>query len=77
MVAISLARKMPDPMLTPYELEICGEVTMAKYEVPGSAILGEYIAQEFEKGYNTVMLENHGVVCGADSLFKCFLPFIR
>lgn len=48
---------------------------MAKYALPGSDELGENIAKEFRKGVNTVMLENHGVVLGADSLFKAFTMF--
>ena len=47
---------------------VCGRVTYAKYDVPGSKKLGENIAEEFDKGYNTVMMENHGVVCGHKDL---------
>jgi L-fuculose-phosphate aldolase len=43
--------------------------------VPGSKKLGEYIAAEFEKGYNTVMMENHGVVIGHKDLFSAFMAF--
>ena len=48
---------------------------MAKYDVPGSEQLGKNIAEEFEKGYNTVILENHGVVCGSSDLFHAFMSF--
>ena len=48
---------------------------MAKYGLPGSLDLGEKIADEFQKGFNTVMLENHGVVAGAVSLFDAFKAF--
>ena len=75
LVAFSLARKIPDISLIPNASEVCGKVTYAKYEVPGSAKLGEYIAQEFEKGYNTVMMENHGVVIGHKDLFAAFMAF--
>jgi len=54
---------------------VCGEVALAKYEVPGSQKLGDYIAEEFAKGYNTVLMENHGVVCGAQDLFRAFMAF--
>ena len=74
-MAFSLARKIPDTSLIPNASEVCGKVTYAKYEVPGSAKLGEYIAQEFEKGFNTVMMENHGVVIGHKDLFSCFMAF--
>ena len=75
LVAFSLARKIPDISLIPNASEVCGKVTYAKYEVPGSAKLGEYIAEEFEKGYNTVMMENHGVVIGHKDLFSAFMAF--
>jgi L-fuculose-phosphate aldolase len=48
---------------------------MAKYGLPGSADLGSKIAEEFEKGFNTVILENHGVVVGAQSMFDAFKAF--
>ena len=75
LVAFSLARKIPDTSLIPNATEVCGKVTYAKYEVPGSKKLGEYIAAEFEKGYNTVMMENHGVVIGHKDLFSAFMAF--
>lgn len=75
LVAFSLARKIPNTMLFPSVSQICGEISMAKYEVPGSELLGQYISSEFAKGYNTVMLENHGVVCGASNLFRAFMAF--
>ncbi len=75
LVAFSLARKVPNIRLVPSVSLVCGEVSMAKYEVPGSELLGQYIAQEFAKGYNTVMMENHGVCCGAQDLFHAFMAF--
>ena len=75
LVAFSLARKLPNTSLIANAKEVCGALTYAKYEVPGSAKLGEYIAAEFEKGFNTVMMENHGVVCGHKDLFRAFMSF--
>ena len=75
LVAFSLARKIPETRLVPSVTAICGEVSMAPYEVPGSEKLGEYISAEFAKGFNTVMMENHGVVCGAQDLFHAFMAF--
>ncbi len=48
---------------------------MAKYGLPGSTGLGEKIAVEFKKGCNSVILENHGIVVGADNLFNAFKSF--
>ena len=75
LVAFSLARKLPNTHLSPTASEVCGEVTMAKYDVPGSEQLGRNIAEEFAKGYNSVLLENHGVVCGGKNLFGAFMSF--
>jgi L-fuculose-phosphate aldolase len=75
LVAFSLARRIPNVRLVPNAALVCGEVGMAKYEVPGSEQLGLNIAAEFEKGHNTVLLENHGVVCGAKDLFRAFMAF--
>ena len=75
LVAFSLARKLPNTHLIPTASEVCGEVTMAKYDVPGSEQLGRNIAEEFAKGYNSVLLENHGVVCGGKDLFGAFMSF--
>lgn len=74
-MALSLVRVLPNMRLIPNAAIVCGEVSMAKYALPGSDELGENIAKEFRKGVNTVMLENHGVVLGADSLFKAFTMF--
>lgn len=75
LIAFSLARKIPNTSLIPNATEICGAISIAKYDVPGSEQLGINIAQEFAKGYNTVLLENHGVVCGASDLFRAFMSF--
>lgn len=75
LVAFSIARKIPDTLIMPDVQLICGEVAMAEYDIPGSVELGNKIAAVFEKGYNNVLLENHGIVVAAESLFKAFMVF--
>jgi len=75
LVAFSLARKLPDVNLVANARRTCGSLTMAEYAVPGSKALGENIAAEFEKGTNIVVMENHGVCIGAESLFEAFKMF--
>jgi L-fuculose-phosphate aldolase len=75
LVAFSLARQIPNVRLVPNAALVCGSVGMAKYDVPGSQQLGDNIAMEFEKGFNTVLLENHGVVCGGKDVFRAFMAF--
>ena len=41
LVAFSLARKIPNLSLIPNATEVCGKVGMARYDVPGSAQLGD------------------------------------
>lgn len=75
LVAFSLIRQIPATNIIPNCHMLCPQASMAKYAVPGSQELGEYIAEEFEKNYDIVMLENHGVVIGADDLFSAFMKF--
>ena len=75
LVAFSCVREIPDTSLIPNAKIICGDIKLAPYALPGSKELGDKIAKEFEDGSNTVMLENHGVVIGAETLFKAFTTF--
>ena len=75
LVAFSVIRRLPELNLTSNSRRTCGSITIAPYAVPGSAELGEKISAEFVKGYNIVVLENHGLVIGSDNLFDCFMKF--
>ena len=75
LVAFSIVRKLPHTSLIPNVKFSCGEIGMAKYGLHGSDDLGNKIADEFSKGFNTVILENHGVVIGAKSMFDAFKSF--
>ncbi len=75
LVAFSLARRIPDTRLVPDVPLVCGNVAMAEYEVPGSEALGANIARQFARGVDTVMMENHGCVCGEKDLFAAFMAF--
>ncbi len=75
LVAYSLMRKVPALDIYPGLKDACGNMAIATYALPGSDTLGEYIAREFRKGYDTVVLENHGVVIGAESLDEAFAKF--
>lgn len=75
LVAFSLARIIPDTDIIPDAKIMCSPITYAAYACPGSKTLGDNISAEFEKGINTVMLENHGVVIGAKDLFSAFMNF--
>jgi len=75
LVAFSIVRQIPNVSLLPHDYRVCGTVGMAPYGLPGSMELGNNIANVFASGINTVMLENHGVVVGGDTLFQAFQRF--
>jgi len=75
LVSFSIVRKLPDTAINPQSREICGRVGYAAYALPGSEQLGANIAETFEQGYNSVLLENHGVVTGGQDLVDAFQRF--
>jgi L-fuculose-phosphate aldolase len=75
LVAFSCAHKVPETRAFPSAWNSNGKVGFAPYGVPGSADLGAKIAVEFQKGYDSVILENHGVCCGGINLQDAFQRF--
>ena len=75
LVAFSLVHKIPDTGLIPNMHFVCGDIRVAPYGLPGSIELGEMVSEEFVGGIYTVVMENHGVVCGATDLFRAFMSF--
>jgi L-fuculose-phosphate aldolase len=75
LVAFSVCRRVPDTRLFPQARHVCGAAGFAPYALPGSAALGQNIAHTFAEGFNCVVLENHGVVCGGENLQRAFERF--
>jgi len=75
LVAFSCAHKVPETRAFPTAWNSNGMVGFAPYGVPGSDDLGAKIAAEFRKGYDSVILENHGVCCGGQNLQDAFGRF--
>ncbi|QGY42515.1 class II aldolase/adducin family protein [Maribellus comscasis] len=75
LVSFSIVRQIPDTNIIPQAKNICGPIGYATYELPGSEILGDVIAKEFEKGFNAVIMENHGTVVGGSDLGDAFQRF--
>jgi len=75
LVAYSLERMLPQLDIMPGVSALCGKIAIAKYALPGSKKLGSLIAEKFAGGCDTVLLENHGVVLGADSLERAYMMF--
>ncbi|MBI9070270.1 MAG: class II aldolase/adducin family protein [Melioribacteraceae bacterium] len=72
LVSFSILKKVPDTNIIPRVKKFCGEVGYADYALPGSQKLGDNIAATFKEGYNSVLLENHGIVIGSDALINAF-----
>jgi L-fuculose-phosphate aldolase len=75
LVAFSICRALPNTRLFHQAHFVCGETGFAPYALPGSERLAEHIAEAFAKGLNCVILENHGVVVGGDSLSHAYQRF--
>ena len=76
LVAFSIARQVPDTNIVPQARYICGEIGYAPYGCPGSADLGEKIAEVFQnRRYTAVIMENHGVVLGGTNLMDAYQRF--
>ncbi|HEU5397303.1 MAG TPA: class II aldolase/adducin family protein [Verrucomicrobiae bacterium] len=75
LVAFSVCGRVPNTRLFPQAHHVCGEGGFAPYALPGSARLGGNIANTFAKGFNCVVLENHGVVCAGENLSHAFERF--
>lgn len=72
LVSFSIARRVPETAIIPQANRICGVVGYAPYALPGSEALGASIAGTFAKGFNVVLLENHGIATGGESLLDAF-----
>lgn len=75
LVAFSICRQVPDTSVFPQARHVCGLVGLAPYALPGSQLLGERIAEVFAKGFDCVLLENHGIAIGGANLQEAFARF--
>ncbi len=75
LVSFSASGMVPRNDLLPNLKKICGDIDFVPYALPGSELLGQKIADSFAKGFNSVLLENHGTVTAADDLFKAYKQF--
>jgi len=75
LVAFSIAHKVPDTRLFHQVWRSNGTAGFASYGVPGSKDLGDKIAQKYAEGFDSVILENHGVCCGGRTLQEAFQRF--
>src|SRR4051794_13678806 len=75
LVAFSICRQSPNTTLFHQAHSVCGKVGFAPYALPGSEALAQNIAQTFAQKFDSVILENHGVVVGGENLQSAFERF--
>jgi len=75
LVSFSIVRQIPNTNVIPQAKNVCGPIGFAPYALPGSNELGAVIAEEFTKGVNAVIMENHGAVVGGSDLSDAFQRF--
>lgn len=75
LVSLSIVRQIPNTNIIPQAKYICGEIGYAEYALPGSDELGDVIAEEFKKGFNAVIMENHGTVVGGTDMVDAYQRF--
>jgi L-fuculose-phosphate aldolase len=75
LVSFSIVHEIPNTNVISQAKYICGPIGYAAYELPGSHLLGERIADEFKKGYKALIMENHGTVLGGNDLLDAFQRF--
>ncbi|WP_320113358.1 class II aldolase/adducin family protein [Draconibacterium orientale] len=75
LVSFSIVRQIPNTNVIPQAKHVCGPIGYAPYALPGSNELGDVIADEFAKGVNAVIMENHGTVVGGTDLNDAYQRF--
>jgi len=70
--AFCAARKAPDTRIHPKAYDLCGDVAIAPYALPGSDKLAESVAKAFKAGAHSVLMESHGAVIGMQNLQFAF-----
>lgn len=75
LVAFSICGQTPITSLFHQAHSVCGVTGFAPYALPGSEHLADHIAERFRAGCDCVILENHGVVVGGESLSQAFQRF--
>ncbi len=75
LVAFSLVHQVPNTRVFHQARRVCGDVGFVPYALPGSMALGKVVAETFEKGFECVIMENHGVVTAGSTFQEAFRRF--
>ena len=75
LVSFSIVRQVPNTHVIPQAMQVCGPIGYAKYQIPGSKELGDSISEQFDLGFNAVIMENHGAVVADTNVIKAYERF--
>jgi len=70
--SFAVCRKEMNEAILPEFIFNFGSIPSAKYALPSSMELADEISGYFKEGNNAVLMENHGLVAGAETLKKTF-----
>lgn len=68
LTTFSMLKSTPSTDIIPDIKRICGMPVIAPYKISGSHELAESVSEEFRKGHNCIIMENHATVVGGGSL---------
>lgn len=74
-VAYACARRIPDINAARIYEQTLINISGSVYDLPGSLKLGEIVKAEFQKGYNSVMMDNHGATVGGRNLSDAYRKY--
>ena len=75
LVSFATVRQVPSMNIIPQAQKVCGAIGYAMYACPGTQALGDSIADQFAKGFNSIIMENHGTVVGGRDIKEAFVRF--
>ncbi|MEG1508920.1 MAG: class II aldolase/adducin family protein [Clostridia bacterium] len=71
-VSYTLINQVPEIQISAHNFNTCGKIGFSLYDIPGSIDLGNQIAKFIAKGYDSVLMQNHGVVFVADTMSNAY-----
>ena len=75
LMAFSMLRQLPDFSLIPNTRIVCGRVAAADYAIMGSADLADKVFEKMSRGANSVLMDNHGIIVGAENMAQAYKIF--
>ncbi len=70
--SFAVCHKKMDEAILPEFIFNFGTVPSAKYALPSSMKLAYEVSEYFKQGFNAVLMENHGLVAGGNTLKETF-----